>query len=120
VPFHNKFVDNSPISVGRVRARSPIRTPARKSVVGSPRTKTSLPPVEPLVQHTIDIVKSAEKIKDIVVGSTYADQMARAKSKISSDHAPPKPEGIDSPKTSPEKSHVSPSQSLDNNPYFPI
>ena len=112
--------DSSTISAGRVRAKSPIRTPARKSIVGSPRSKTSLPPVEPLVQHTIDIVKSAEKIKDIVVGSTYADQMARARSRISSDHAPPKPEGVVSPKTSPAKSAVPPSQSLDESRYFPI
>ena len=88
--------------------------------MGSPRIKTSLPPVEPLVQHAIDLIKSAEKIKDIVVGSTYADQMARVRSKISSDHAPPKPEEVVSPKMSPAKSAVLPSQGLDDSRYVPI
>lgn len=113
------IVDKSSISIRRVCARSPIRTPARKSVVGSPRIKPSLHPVEPLVQHTIDLVKSAEKTKDTVVGSTYADQMARVKSKISSDHAPPKPDVVVSPKTSPAKSAVPPSQSLGDSRYVP-
>lgn len=88
--------------------------------MGSPRIKPALPLVEPLVQHAIDLMKSAEKIKDIVVGSTYADQMARVRSKISSDHAPPKPEEVVSPKPSPAKSDVLPSQSLDDSRYVPI
>ena len=88
--------------------------------MGSPRTKASVPPVEPPVQHKVDLVKSAEKTKDIVVGSTYADQMARARSRISSDHAPPKPVGVVSPKTYPAKSAASPSQRLDDSRYAPI
>ena len=86
-----KCTNDSSMCVGRVRARSPIRTPARKSVVGSPRAKTSLPPIE----H-VEMVKK-------IVGSTYADQMTFIRSKISSDHAPPKPDGVVSPKRSPKK-----------------
>lgn len=116
--LHNMLADKSSISIRRVPARSPIRTPARKSVVGSPRIKPSLHPVEPLVQHAIGLLKSAEKTQENV-GSTYADQMARVKSKISSDHAPPKPDGVVSPKTSPAKSAVPPSQTLGDSRYIP-
>jgi hypothetical protein len=60
-----------------------------------------------------------QQSKDIS-GSTYADQMASTKSKISSDHAPPKPKGMNSPKRSPAKSAIPQSPSLDATWYISL
>ena len=68
------------------------------------------------LKPTIRLPPMLNKTKDLS-GSTYADQMARTKSKISSDHAPPKPEGLNSPKRSPAKSAVPQSPSLDASRY---
>src|ERR1700694_4518970 len=78
---------------GHVRVKSPVRTPARKSVVGSPKRVTTSP----------TRIKSPPPVEH-VKSSTYADQMDSTKSKIASDHAPPKPEGWNPPvKRSPVK-----------------
>ena len=65
------------MSAGQTRARSPVRTAARKSIVGSPRRNATAPPAQ---------------------GATYADIMARIKSNIASAHAPPRP--VDYPSAS--------------------
>jgi hypothetical protein len=74
---------SSSISSSSSRARSPIRTPTRKSIVGSHSKSSS--------------IASSQ-------GTTYADMMARIQSVISSAHAPPKPEGYPLPPRSPKKS----------------
>lgn len=111
--FH---VDNSSMTVGRVRAKSPVRTPARKSVVGSPRPKVTTPTVvvipPPMVATT-----GVEETKD--VGTTYADQMARTKSTIYSDFAPSKPPGVASPTKSPTKVAMPHAQSSDGTRFVP-
>ena len=89
--------DNSSLSTGRVPARSPIRTPARKSVVGSPRTKfvtpavASIPNIPAIERHGIGVSSldhtpsSPTKKSFHVVGKdeikikspTYDDQMGK-------------------------------------------
>lgn len=72
------------MSAGQTHARSPVRTAARKSVVGSPRRNATAPAGQ---------------------GATYADIMARIKSNISSAHAPLRPAGYPShSEKSPNKS----------------
>lgn len=97
------------MTVGRVRAKSPVRTPARKSVVGSPRPKVMTPTV--VVVPPPMVAAGVEGPQD--VGTTYADQMARTKSAIYSDHAPSKPPGVASPTKSPAKVAMPPAQSSD-------
>jgi hypothetical protein len=77
--------------------------------VGSPRPRVATPAVvvpSPVVAATV-----VEASKD--PGPTYADQMARAKSKIFSDQAPPKPAGVTSPAKSPLKVAIPPAASVD-------
>jgi hypothetical protein len=76
---------------GRIPARSPVRTSARKSVVGSSSSRSSSPVRRVPAPH-------------ITLGPTYADQMVASTSKIVSEHAPPKPVELKSPKLSPKKS----------------
>src|SRR5271156_6265812 len=91
------------MTAGRVPARSPIRTSARKSVVGSSSSRSNSPVRRGFAPPT-------------VLGATYADQMVASTSKIASEHAPPKPVELSSPKQSPKKSR----SGLDSSQYFSL
>ena len=140
-PYTNCTEISSATTTGTARARSPIRTPARKSVVGSPRAKPTSPPrqrphntIAPVERQTtyaeqmastgatyadqmVSSIGKGTTYTDQMTGTTYADQMARVKSKISSEHAPEKPEGVPSPKKSPTKVTVPSSGGLDGSRY---
>jgi hypothetical protein len=105
LPSSCAVINDSAVTAGHVRARSPVRTPARKSVVGSPKPKIKSPPVQiksPPVQAKSPPIAKLDRIKSPPLNSrmevlkavtaTYADQMESAGSKIASDHAPRKPE----------------------------
>jgi hypothetical protein len=124
-PLPSAVVNSSAVTAGHVRTRSPIRTAARKSVVGSPKPKIKSPPVQvksppvqvksspvqlksPPVQVKSPPISKLDRIKSPppnsrmkmlkAVTATYADQMESAGSKIASDHAPHKPEVMSPPK----------------------
>jgi hypothetical protein len=126
IPLPSAVVNDSAVTAGHVRARSPIRTAARKSVVGSPKPKIKSPPVQnksPPVQVKSPPISKMDRIQSPppnssmemlkAVTATYADQMQSAGSKIASDHAPHKAE-VTSPPKRPARPLV-----LDSR-YFPI
>jgi len=123
---------SSPASVGTVHARSPIRTAARKSVVGSPRSRHSLPspqrpppaigPFEKPGTYANEMASKGSTYADQMVpsvdnGATYADQMARVKSILSNDPASPKSGVSSSPTKLPKRADLPSSGGLDGSRY---
>ena len=85
--------------------------------MGSPRPSLATPavivPPPPVVAVSV-----VEANKD--PGPTYADQMARTKAKIMSDHASEKPEGVTSPTKPLMKVAIPPAQNLDGSRCGPL
>jgi hypothetical protein len=108
----------NPISQSRPAGGRPQVSPIVESSIGTTYADQMHLPASKV---TVDNPGRASSYSNIEhrVGTTYADIMARLNSNIRSGHAPPKPEGMISPKQSPPRSAVPESQKLEASQYAP-